>query len=296
MAAPFITPESPVEVDERPAEPVAPRPAASVPSAPAAGSADLRDTVIAAAVLFLIILYLLLRFVAHWPAARAEWPLLIALAGGVPLVFELVRKMLRLEFGADLIAGVSVVTAVLMHEYLVGSIVILMLSGGQALENYATRRASSVLRALAKRMPTLAHRVNPAAATGKGYEDVPATGIAPGELLLVLPHEICPVDGEVVEGYGRMDESFLTGEPFELAKAPGAQVISGAVNGTAMLKIRATKPAVESRYARILSVIQETEQSQPRLRRADQLRYSRGSPHIVATIRRGPPWRRCSPR
>lgn len=249
--------------------PVAP---VSIPSAPGDEPLWSRHTLIAGAVLALIAAWLLCRFAGHWPAARADWILMPALLGGLPLVLDLLRKLVRLEFGADMIAGVSVITAALMHEYLVAAIVILMLSGGQALESYATRRASSVLRALARRMPAIAHRVVEVPAGGPGHEDVRADEIVPGDLLLVLPHEICPVDGEVVEGHGRMDESFLTGEPFELAKAPGAQVISGAVNGTALLKIRATRQAVESRYAKILRVIQETEQMQPRLRRvADRL-------------------------
>ncbi|HSM86937.1 MAG TPA: heavy metal translocating P-type ATPase, partial [Candidatus Limnocylindrales bacterium] len=158
--------------------------------------------------------------------------------------------------------GVSIVSAVLMQEYLVACVVILMLSGGQALENYALRRASSVLQTLARRMPTVAHVVE-----NSSHKDIPVAEVRPGDTLLVLPHEICPVDGEVIEGYSRMDESFLTGEPFEMSKAPGARVISGAINGDAMLKIRALKPAEESRYARILHVIQETEQHQPEIRR-----------------------------
>ncbi|HEX7287005.1 MAG TPA: heavy metal translocating P-type ATPase [Candidatus Angelobacter sp.] len=223
-----------------------------------------RDSVIAAAVLILIAVYLFLRFGLGWGAGSYQTlaPLFVALAFGVPLVYDLVRKLFRLEFGADLIAGVSIVSAVLMQEYLVACVVVLMLSGGQALENYALRRASSVLNALAKRMPTTAHLVH-----GASFKDVAVEQVRPNDELLVLPHEICPVDGEVMEGYSRMDESFLTGEPFELAKAPGARVISGAINGEALLKIRALRPAEESRYARILRVIRETEQRQPRIRR-----------------------------
>jgi heavy metal translocating P-type ATPase len=223
-----------------------------------------RDSVIAAAVLILIATYLFLRFGLGWEAGsyQALAPLFVALAFGVPLVYDLVRKLVRFEFGADLIAGVSIVSAVLMQEYLVACVVVLMLSGGQALENYALRRASSVLNALAQRMPTTAHLVH-----GASFKDVAVDQVRPNDQLLVLPHEICPVDGEVMEGYSRMDESFLTGEPFELAKAPGARVISGAINGEALLKIRALKPAKESRYARILRVIRETEQRQPRIRR-----------------------------
>lgn len=223
-----------------------------------------RDSFIAAAVLILISTYLFLRFALGWSpdSYKTLAPLLVALVLGLPLVYDLLRKLFRFEFGADLIGGVSIVSAVLMQEYLVACVVVLMLSGGQALENYAMRRASSVLRALARRMPTTAHVVH-----GASFKDVSVDQIRPNDELLVLPHEICPVDGEVIEGYGRMDESFLTGEPFEISKAPGARVISGAINGETLLKVRALKLAQESRYARILKVIQETEQLQPRIRR-----------------------------
>ncbi len=195
-------------------------------------------------------------------AQGAGLPLFTALLAGIPLLFELLRKLIHRQFGSDLIAGVSVVSAVLMHEYLVASVVILILSGGQALESYATRKASSVLKALAQRMPTEAHVVK-----GSSFANISADEVRVGDVVLLFPHEICPVDGEVMEGHGRMDESFLTGEPFELSKAPGTQVLSGAINGDTLLKIRALKVPEDSRYARILRVIQQTEQNQPRIRR-----------------------------
>jgi P-type E1-E2 ATPase len=142
-----------------------------------------------------------------------------------------------------------------------------MLSGGAALEQYATRRASSALRALAKRMPTRAHRI-----MAEGSASIDVQDIVPGDILEVYPHEICPVDGEVIEGRGEMDESYLTGEPFEIGKVPGSQVLSGAVNRNTLLKIRATKLAVDSRYTRILKVVEEAEQNRPNMRRiADRL-------------------------
>jgi len=230
-------------------------------------SAWSRDTWIALLVLLFIAGHLLLRFALNGELQRAAWPLFAALAAGVLLVVDLAKKLFHGQFGSDLIAGVSIVSAVLMREYLVAAVVILMLSGGQALENYATRRASSVLRALARRMPTEAHLVQ-----DSSFANIPAVQVRPGDKLLVFPHEICPVDGEVIEGHGRMDESFLTGEPFELAKAPGSLVLSGAINGEAVLKIRAVRAPEESRYARILRVIEATEQNRPRLRRiADRL-------------------------
>jgi len=145
--------------------------------------------------------------------------------------------------------------------------VVLMLSGGAALEFYATAKASSVLDALAKRVPSIAHRRE-----GPVLHEVKLEEIRVGDLLTVFPHEICPVDGEVLEGQGVMDEAYLTGEPYEISKTPGSQVISGAINGERALTIRAEKLAVDSRYARIMRVMHETEQQKPRLRRlGDQL-------------------------
>jgi cation transport ATPase len=99
--------------------------------------------------------HLLLRFTFHVEGSAlglrlADFPLVLALAlGGVPLVFELLLKLLRREFGSDLLAGISIVTSALLGEYLPGVLVVLMLSGGEALEAYAVRSASSVLAALA---------------------------------------------------------------------------------------------------------------------------------------------------
>jgi heavy metal translocating P-type ATPase len=142
-----------------------------------------------------------------------------------------------------------------------------MLSGGEALENYALRNASSVLRALAKRMPAVAHRKQDSV-----ISDVALDEVAVGDTIVIYPHDIAPVDGTVIEGHGVMNEAFLTGEPFEITKAPGAAVISGAVNGESALTITATRRAVDSRYAKIMEVMRESEQNQPRLRRlGDQL-------------------------
>jgi P-type E1-E2 ATPase len=92
-------------------------------------------------------------------------------------------------------------------------------------------------------------------------------GISVGDSLVVLPHEICPVDGVVIEGQGSMNEAYLTGEPFEVEKAPGATVLSGALNGDVLLTIRAEKLATDSRYARIMRVMEEAQQRRPKLRR-----------------------------
>ncbi|HWB53755.1 MAG TPA: heavy metal translocating P-type ATPase, partial [Tepidisphaeraceae bacterium] len=189
--------------------------------------------------------------------------LLLALAvGGTPLVFELFLKLIRRQFGSDLLAGISIVTAVILGQYLAGTFVVLMLSGGEALECYAVRSASSVLESLARRMPTIAHLKR-----DNKREDVALDRVAVGDSVMVLPHEICPVDGIVLEGHGVMDESYLTGEPYQLPKAPGSAVISGALNGETMLEIRASRIAADSRYAKIVQVMRASEQDRPRIRR-----------------------------
>src|SRR5262249_11297182 len=150
---------------------------------------------------------------------------------------------LRGEFGSDLLAGISIVASLILGQYLAGAIVVLMLSGGEALEGYAVRRASSALAALARRLPSIAHRLRDGA-----MEDVPLAEVKVGDLVMVFPHEACPVDGVVTAGHGAMDESYLTGEPFLLSKAPGAAVLSGAVNGETALTVRAEKEPADSRY------------------------------------------------
>ncbi len=212
--------------------------------------------------------YLVMQYVLPDLRPYSLYPLYLTLIlGGGPLVFDLARKFVNFEFGSDLLAGISIVTSLFLGEYLAGSLVVLMLSGGEALEHFAIRTASRVLEALAKRAPTIAHRKQ-----HETIEDISVGKIAIGDTILIFPHEICPVDGEVQEGNSVMDESFLTGEPFLISKAPGSKVISGAINGDGSLTIQATKLAEDSQYAKIMQVMRESEQKRPRIRRlADQL-------------------------
>lgn len=237
-------------------------PSVPPPSAPTRAPWN-RDEGIAVLAVAGIIVHLGARAAAAGPLAQQAPLLVVLVAGGLPLIWELVRKALAREFGADLLAGVSILTSLLLGEHLAGALVVLMLSGGAALEHYAVRRASSVLDALARRVPAVAHRTS----DGGAVEDVGLDAVAVGDRLVVFPHEICPVDGVVDAGHGTMDESYLTGEPFLMAKAPGATVFSGAINGEHALTVRAVRRAVDSRYARIMRVMQDSEQRRPRLRR-----------------------------
>ena len=227
-----------------------------------------RHTTIAIVTLLCIAGHLVERYVLGFTDEAARLLLWFALAvGGTPLVVELTIRLIQREFGSDLLAGISIVTAVLLGEYLAGTLVVLMLSGGEALESYAVRRASSVLDALARRMPSIAHRKS-----DSGLADIRLSDIAVGDVLVVLPHEVCPVDGVVSEGHGSMDEAYLTGEPYRVSKSVGSEVLSGAINGEAALSVETVRLPTDSRYARIMQVMQQSQQQRPHLRRlGDQL-------------------------
>lgn len=192
-----------------------------------------------------------------------DLPLWIAIIiGGIPAFFHILLKLLKGDLGADSLAAIAIITAVILHQYLAAVIIILMLSSGQALEGYAMRKASSVLLALAERMPGFVHRK-----IANNIEDIPLSDVRIDDIIVVYPHETCPVDGEVIEGQGSMDESYLTGEPYQISKAPGSTVLSGAINGESVLILRAQKLPSDSRYASIVAVLQEAEQKRPKIRR-----------------------------
>jgi heavy metal translocating P-type ATPase len=223
---------------------------------------------IAAMCIVAIAWHLIARFALHISGRTAAWPLIAALViGGTPLILTLLRRIAHGQFGSDLLAGMSIVTSVILGEYLAGSVIVLMLSGGTALEEIATRRASSVLHALAKRMPRIAHQRVDTVLRDVGLDEVRI-----GDALVVLPHENCPVDGTVTEGRGMMDESYLTGEPYLNSKTVGSYVLSGAINGETALTIRVDQLPVDSRYAKIVRVMEEAELNRPQFRRiADRL-------------------------
>ncbi|MBY0273581.1 MAG: cadmium-translocating P-type ATPase [Alphaproteobacteria bacterium] len=200
--------------------------------------------------------------------AAQDIPLLIVIVlCGIPLVFQILWKLYNRTFGADILAALAIVVGVYLGQYLAVTIVMLMLATGQMLESYALRRASSVLLALAERMPSMVHLKN-----DTQIEESPLEKVKIGDHIVIYPHETCPVDGVVIQGHGSMDESYLTGEPYLVSKTPGASVISGAINGEEMLVIRAEKLPQDSRYARIMKVMEESEQRRPHLRRlGDQL-------------------------
>ena len=211
--------------------------------------------------------HLSLRFTFDVAQPVALLPLYATLAlGGIPMLVGLGRNLLEGEFGSDMLAGIAILTSAFVQEYLAGAIIVLMWSGGTTLEQYAAGRASAALRALVDRMPKVAHRKIDA-----GWNDITLDLIEPGFELVVLPHETCPADGHVSEGHGHMDESYLTGEPYQISKAPGVEVFSGALNGDSALTIVASTRNSESRYSQILKVLESAGENQPKIKRLAQL-------------------------
>lgn len=193
----------------------------------------------------------------------SDLPLFIVIfVCGIPLAFNIILNVLKGNFGTDLLAVISLTLAVFLGEYLAAVLVIVMMAGGQALETYAVKRASNALLALVERMPSIAHKK-----IGERIEDIKLDKIQIGDEIVIYPHETVPVDGNVISGFGSMDESYLTGEPYGVSKAPGSAVISGAINGESMLVIQADKLATDSRYAQILKVMGDAQQKKPASRR-----------------------------
>jgi heavy metal translocating P-type ATPase len=212
-----------------------------------------------------------IHFILRWAGAAeviTNIPLFLAIAiSGIPVFLPIARKAFAGDFGSDLLGVVAFVTGALLGEYLAAVLIILMLSGGQVLESYAVRKASSVLRTLAERMPSTAHRRK-----GDKLDEINLNEIAIGDEVVIFPHEVAPVDGVVIDGNGSMDESYLTGEPYFVSKAPGVAVLSGSINGEVALTIRAEKLPTDSRYAQIMAVMQDAEQKRPTARRlGDQI-------------------------
>ena len=151
--------------------------------------------------------------------------LLIIVIGGAPLLIETARQLWRREFGVDVIAILAIAGSAALGQYLAGAIIVLMLSGGEALEAFALRRARSSLSALAQRAPRSAH-----VRQGHTLVTIPASAVEIDMLVVVKPGELIPVDGVVVAGSSSVSEADLTGEPLPQRKEPGSLALSGSVN------------------------------------------------------------------
>ena len=166
------------------------------------------------------------------------------------------------QFATDLVATLAIVTAVVLGQPLAGLIVVLMQTGGEALERHARGRASRALHALEEAAPRTAHRIEDGQVV-----DLPAEQVAVGDLLLIRPGEMIPCDGVVVDGQSHIDTSRITGEPIPVRAEAGVAVSSGTTNGEGSITVRATALAAESQYARIVELVRSAQASKAPLQR-----------------------------
>lgn len=213
---------------------------------------------------------LLAGAVLQWIVGQPEiaaWVWRVTLVGGgAPLAWGTVKGMLRGRFAADVVAMLAIVTAVITDEPFAGAIVVLMQSGGEALDSYGMRRAQSSLTSLLARAPRTARRKRE-----NRLEEIDAADVQVGDLLVVSPGELVPVDGTLLTGEAEIDESALTGEPLAHPKLEGDGLLSGSVNAGGAFEMRADAPSSESQYARIVALVRQAQDSQsPVTRLADR--------------------------
>ncbi|HSJ94947.1 MAG TPA: HAD-IC family P-type ATPase, partial [Gaiellaceae bacterium] len=199
-------------------------------------------------------------------AASVTWAIATAIVL-VPLVLDVARSLLRGDIGVDLIALVAIMGALLLEEYLAGAIIALMLSGGNALEDYAQGRAGRELRSLVDRAPRIGHRRH-----GDRIEEVPVDELGVGDIVIVRAGEVVPADGVVAESHEAViDTSALTGEPLPVLVHAGEDVLSGTANAGEAFELVVTRPATESAYAGVVRLVREAqEQRAPFVRMADR--------------------------
>jgi heavy metal translocating P-type ATPase len=198
-----------------------------------------------------------------------------ALAVAAYLSVGMVRRLRSGHWGIDILAVTAIVSTVLVGEFIASMIIVLMMAGGTALEDYAAGRAKGELSALLARVPQTAHRErNGAAAKGVengAHEDVAATDVRVGEILLVKPGEVVPLDGVLLTDAGAFDESSLTGESMPVERSAGDGIMSGSVNGEAAIRMLVTAVMEDSQYSRIVALVKEASESRaPMVRLADR--------------------------
>lgn len=209
-----------------------------------------------------IVLGLLFRFVFQQPIL-GEWIWFFTLViGGAPIVYKTVKGMLRGHFASDIVAMLAIVTAILLMQSFAGAIVVLMQSGGEAIEDFGFRRASSSLTALLERAPRRARRKH-----DNQMEEIDVQEVKVGDILIVPTGDLIPVDGVIVQGSAEIDESSITGEPLSREKSIGDPLLSGSVNLNGLIEMRAEKVSAESQYAKIVELVKKAQEEKAPIQR-----------------------------
>ena len=184
------------------------------------------------------------------------------IGGGIPVVWQTVREILHRHFVADIVAMLAIIVSIILNDAFPGVIIVLMQSGGKALEDYAYRRASSSLENLLSRAPRIAYRK-----IDQVIEEIQVSQINIDDVLVIKPGDLIPVDGKILSALARIDESSLTGEPLPKSKTCGGQVFSGTINIGDVFEIRATRKSDESQYSKIVSLVKKAQQEKAPIQR-----------------------------
>lgn len=203
---------------------------------------------------------------AHFTHAANVVLAATALIAAIPLVWGMIQTIRDGGYGVDLLAATAIVTSVLLHQYWAAIVIVLMLTGGEALEDYAESRAKSELSSLLAHKPKMTHLLR-----GTRTVDIRVSAVQAGDKLSILPGEVVPVDAIVIDGTSALDESSLTGESLPVEKAPGDQLLSGSINTSGVLTVQALRVAADSQYEQIIKLVRAAANNQaPFVRLADQ--------------------------
>ncbi|MDE1769258.1 MAG: heavy metal translocating P-type ATPase [Thaumarchaeota archaeon] len=194
-------------------------------------------------------------------AGKITW-FVTLVGGGIPVVWQTVKEILHKHFVADIVAMLAIIVSIVLNDAFPGVIIVLMQSGGKALEDYAFRRASSSLDNLLSRAPRIAHRK-----IDHDMEEIQVSQINIGDILVIRPGDLIPVDGEIISLQAHIDESSLTGEPLPKTKIIGEKVFSGTVNNGNVFEIKATKKSDESQYSKIVNMVKKAQQEKAPIQR-----------------------------
>lgn len=199
---------------------------------------------------------------AHWTLGAG------ALIATLPLLRDMLNTLKSGHFGIDVLAATAIITSVILGQFWAAIVIVLMLTGGVSLEDYAQKRAKKELTSLLTHRPKLAHLLK-----GRKVIDIKATDVKPGDKLSILPGEVIPVDAVIIQGTTSIDESSLTGESVPVTKTIGETIVSGSVNLDGALTVKALHSAADSQYEQIIKLVRGATSGQsPFVRLAD--RYS----------------------
>ena len=185
--------------------------------------------------------------------------ILVTVVGAVialQMFIEMIGTLKSGSYGVDLLAITAVVATLAVSEYWAAMVILVMLVGGDSLEDYAAKKANSELKALLDNSPQIAHKL-----VEDDVVDLAVDEVLVGDKLLVRPGELVPVDSHIVKGESFFDESSLTGESRPLNKRVGDSLMSGSLNGDASVTIQVDKLAIDSQYQQLVKLVKEAEKT-----------------------------------